>query len=399
RGGPAPAPAALAAAASAALAAAGHPAAAVTADPGGEIVAVVAGEVLVAPSVWLAAPGGALTLAAGTGAPAAYAGALLFARPSPGSGLWAVDDLPLERYVAGVVAREMPASWPEAALEAQAVACRSYALYALVAGGRAGDLYELVAGPQDQVYGGLGAETPATDEATWATAGEVLTYRGEPIQALYEPDSGGYTAPSADVWGTPVPYLAAVPEPPGYRPLRWREVRTGRELEALVQAATGVDVGPVQAVAPLPPLGPGGRVLALALTGPRGTVTVRDDRVRTALDLPSDVFALRTDAEVAVEGAGGRRRIALALEGLTAQGAAVAHVLGPGERAVVVGAGAARALPAAPAAFTFVGRGLGPGLGMSQDGALYMARQGAGAAAILLYYYRGVELSWWYGGP
>jgi|GEM_PF-7102315 len=388
---------ATAAAATAALAGRGTPPPVVPIVASGSDILVAAdGALTIAPAVWAVGAPGAVALAAPGGPPVPYAGALALLRPSPGSGLCAVNDVPLERYVAGVVPEEMSPGWPAAALEAQAIACRTYALFT-AAGASPSAPFQLTDTASDQVYGGLGVQTRATDAATWATAGVVATYGGEPIDAMYEPDSGGATANSVDVWGNALPYLAAVREPKGYVPSRWRVARTPAQL-ARDAAAAGTATGDVYAVAPVRREHVSDRVIGLALTGPQGTATLVDDAVRTALGLPSDLFHLRSDTEVSVEGAGTARRV-LGLVGLAVQGrSATAASVPPGAAdRILGGAGAHVTVATSPSVYWFDGTGSGPGLGLTQDGARLLAQDGASASAIVLYYYRGVALTQWYG--
>jgi stage II sporulation protein D len=121
----------------------------------------------------------------------------------------AVNVVGLEQYLGGVVAQEMPSTWPDEALKAQAVAARSYAL-AHRLGGKGFDLYADV---RSQVYGGIPAETARTTAAIAATKGEVLLWDGKPIDALFHSTSGGATADAAEVFGKPVPYLVGVDDP------------------------------------------------------------------------------------------------------------------------------------------------------------------------------------------
>jgi SpoIID/LytB domain protein len=100
-----------------------------------------------------------------------------------------VRSMPLETYVRGVVAAEMPSSWPAAALEAQAVACRTYALTAHAGGSR----FDVYADTRSQVYRGPAAYTPATDAAVAATAGQIVTYEGSPAITYFFASSGGRT--------------------------------------------------------------------------------------------------------------------------------------------------------------------------------------------------------------
>ena len=106
----------------------------------------------------------------------------------------------------------MPKEWPAAALQAQAVAARSYALASLVKN-RDFDLY---ADPRSQMYYGVAAETPATTAAVQATKGQILTYAGKIVTAFYYSSSGGRTASSADVFGLELPYLQARRRPVGH---------------------------------------------------------------------------------------------------------------------------------------------------------------------------------------
>jgi stage II sporulation protein D len=118
--------------------------------------------------------------------------------------------VPLERYVRGVVAAEMPASWPMAALEAQAIASRTYALTA-DAGGQRFDVY---ADARSQVYEGAKAETAQTNAAIAATAGQIVTYDGAPAITYYFASSGGMTEDVQDsfIGAAPEPWLQGVPD-------------------------------------------------------------------------------------------------------------------------------------------------------------------------------------------
>ncbi|HEY8030014.1 MAG TPA: SpoIID/LytB domain-containing protein [Gaiellaceae bacterium] len=130
---------------------------------------------------------------------------------SGGGRLAVVDAVDLEDYVRGVVGDEMPHRWPLAALEAQAVAARSYALATLHPRKR----FDLFADDRSQVYGGMGAETPGTLYAATQTEGRILTYGGRVATTYFFSTSGGRTADVRDVWpqlGT-VPYLRSVPDP------------------------------------------------------------------------------------------------------------------------------------------------------------------------------------------
>jgi stage II sporulation protein D len=137
----------------------------------------------------------------------AYRGKL--AVSTDGKVVQVVDTLGLEAYLKGVVPSEMPSNWPTEALEAQAVAARSYALANLTKG-RAFDLY---GDTRDQAYGGVAAESPSASAAIDATKGRVVLYKGKVADTLYFSTSGGRTASSLESTGTAVPYLVPVADP------------------------------------------------------------------------------------------------------------------------------------------------------------------------------------------
>ncbi|HEY1538846.1 MAG TPA: SpoIID/LytB domain-containing protein, partial [Solirubrobacteraceae bacterium] len=124
----------------------------------------------------------------------AYHGTLVVS--SDGGRLAVVNAVDLEDYVRGVIGDEMPHRWPLAALEAQAVAARSYALATLHPRKR----FDLFADDRSQVYGGIGAETPSTLYAATQTEGRILTYGGRVATTYFFSTSGGRTADVRDVW-------------------------------------------------------------------------------------------------------------------------------------------------------------------------------------------------------
>lgn len=136
-----------------------------------------------------------------------------------------VEEMSLEEYVYSVVAAEMPAAFPEAALEAQAVAARTYALYQRQSGKHA-DVGGDVCGEstccqafitQEELdarwEGDAAFYTEKLRGAVARTAGEVLTYDGTLAAAVYHASSDGSTRSAAEVWGGAQPYLTAVETP------------------------------------------------------------------------------------------------------------------------------------------------------------------------------------------
>jgi stage II sporulation protein D len=128
----------------------------------------------------------------------------------------AVNDVPLESYLAGVIGEEMPSYWEAEALKAQTVAARTYCLFIKYrfGPGRSWDLRRTQA---NQVYGGLNAESPMVWDAIRATEGLVLVCDqpdGPKIfPAYYSSTCGGHTENSANVFGDSYVSLVGVPCP------------------------------------------------------------------------------------------------------------------------------------------------------------------------------------------
>ena len=201
-----------------------------------------------------------------------------------------VNVVALESYLQGVVAGEVPHSWPEEALKAQAVAARSYALASLVKG----KPFDLYSDERSQVYLGVAGEKTSTTKAVTDTAGEVVLYGGKVATTYYFSSSGGKTASAADVFGFSVPYLVSRPDPwdkasPYYR---WGPVLLGART---VQAKLSVDARVVDLTGTATP---SGRLRSLAVETTSGSETVPASLVRTALGLRSTwltISVLRLD--------------------------------------------------------------------------------------------------------
>ncbi len=230
-----------------------------------------------------------------------YRGLLVVAADATGKTMHVVDRLSLENYTRGVVSREVPMDWPAAALEAQAVAVRSYAL----AHRDAGPDFDVYADGRSQVYGGVEAETPSTDTAVAATKGEVLLYDGEVADTFFSSSSGGRTAALTQVFPNekPVPYLVSVPDP--YDTLspyhNWGPVPVGAAFASRQLGIVGVT-----ALQPQPATG---RASVVLVSGATGQVPLPASFVRGQLGLRSTwwsgvgVLTLARPAGVAVPGA------------------------------------------------------------------------------------------------
>jgi len=279
-----------------------------------------------------------------------------------------LEEVPLERYLEGVVPHEIGAGSPPAALAAQAVLARTWAVKNRIRYGVDG--YHLCADTQCQVYSDPGQASAAVRAAIAATRGQVLTAAGRPIQAVYHASNGGVAAGLEEAWdGEPVPYLRPFVDAPPAAALRFplplaatalpsllqgdggaygadhprfrwqRQLTAGRLAEAL--AARGTAVGTVRSIRVLE-RGASGRVVALEIDGSTGRMVLRRDAIRRTLrELPSTLFTLT---------------------------------------------------PAGEGVWRLEGGGFGHGAGLSQAGAIDLARRGWSSDRILQHYYPGTAL-------
>jgi len=208
-----------------------------------------------------------------------YRGALeVVPTRSDAGSLNAINALALEQYVKGVIANESPSSWPQAALRAQAVAARSFALTAGV-GGNGFDLYS---DTRSQVYGGLDSETASTNAAVNATRGQVVTYGGKIAVTYFSACSGGHTENVEDVFfGPPVPYLVGVPDPyDHYCPLHtWTLKFSAAEINERLRAYLDGHLTRIVVTQ----RGASPRIVWAKLIGTGGVTKIRGDQLAAAL--------------------------------------------------------------------------------------------------------------------
>jgi stage II sporulation protein D len=135
-----------------------------------------------------------------------YRGDFLFRRTEEGS-LALINQLPVEKYLYGVVRKEIAPNWPTEVVRAQAVAARSFVV-ARMRGADNGEDYDVQSNHFSQVYGGYDAEDPQIRRAVDATAGQVLTYNNQVVPAYYHANSGGHIETAEAVWNSAkTPYI------------------------------------------------------------------------------------------------------------------------------------------------------------------------------------------------
>jgi SpoIID/LytB domain protein len=203
--------------------------------------------------------------------------------------------VPLERYVRGVVSAEMPSTWPLAALEAQAIASRTYALSSHAGGSK----FDVYADTRSQVYVGVAAETAQTNAAVAATAGQIVLYAGQPATTYFFASSGGITESieNSFLGSQPQPWLRGVADPYDGGPssswaLSMSFSSAAARLKGLVRGAfRGIGVL-ARGVSP--------RVVSAEVLGSRGATVVSGPELAARLGLTSTwmYFSVKNGARV-----------------------------------------------------------------------------------------------------
>lgn len=200
-----------------------------------------------------------------------------------GGTLYAINEVGIEGYVQGVIPNESPASWPQAALRAQAVAARSYGLATRING----DGYDLYDDIRSQVYGGKSSETPATNEAARKTNREVIKSDGSVVAAYFFSTSGGQTENSEFGFsgGSPRPYLKAVNDPyDDVSPYhRWTVRYSQGEMESKLSGLFTGNLKKIDVVE----RGRSPRIVRARVVGSSGSSVVSGDTLRFRLGLRS----------------------------------------------------------------------------------------------------------------
>lgn len=208
-----------------------------------------------------------------------------------GGGLQLVNSVDVEQYLRGM--GEVPASWPAAALQAHAIAARTFAVRAAAAG-RA-----LCDDQQCQVYVGAGNEHPSTSAAAVATRGRVLMFQGALAEAVYSASAGGISATPEEGFGPGSPeveYLRSTSYEVG-DPQLWAVTAPLAQLAARFGYR-----GEVSAVR-VSRTGPSGRPLEITFDGGAGAMVVAGHRFWRQLDLRSNLFTLRLQGSEVSSGA------------------------------------------------------------------------------------------------
>ncbi|MBA4371244.1 MAG: cell division protein [Thermodesulfovibrio sp.] len=250
------------------------------------------------------------------------------------AGMYLINELPLEDYIKSVVSAEIGANWDMEALKAQAVISRTYALFQKKANNNQN--FDLTSSVLHQVYKGSTVDARIA-YAVMNTGGEVLTYNGRLIEALYHSTCGGQTEDVEEVFGKNYPYLKPVssvcdlsPYAVWERKIPVEEIEKGLTLEGIREISVKSHTGTQ-------------RVRIIEVSHKTGVLTVKATDLRRLLGwsrLPSTNFELRREN----------------------------------------------------GAYVFEGKGYGHGVGLCQWSALQMARDGKSYREILDIFYPGTLL-------
>jgi SpoIID/LytB domain protein len=208
--------------------------------------------------------------------------------------------VPLERYVRGVVSAEMPSGWPLAALEAQAIASRTYALTADAGGSR----FDVYADTRSQMYESPptpAAETAATNAAVAATTGQIVEYAGQPAITYYFASSGGMTEDNENSFlgSTPEPWLRGVPDAYETKSSSWK---LSMSFASAAARLSGLVKGSFRGIEVLE-RGVSPRIVAAEVLGSRGNSHVSGPELAARLGLTSAwaYFSVKNGASVTRE--------------------------------------------------------------------------------------------------
>ncbi len=306
-----------------------------------------------------------------------------------GQTLAAINELGLDDYLKGVVAKEMPSSWHIEALKAQSVVARNYVLTNSTKHLSSG--FHVCNTVHCQLYGGLSAETARTNQAVDETSGVVMYYDGQPAEGYFHSSSGGRTESSVNFWNEHRPYLVGVDDTAGLGSPHdeWRVELSANDIRVQL-AGNAIHIGEIQALS-ITSVSENGRVLEMVIQGSAGSYTLKKDRIRTILG-SSRVKSIFFTFENAIAATAMQAAVpSIDRSSLESAFAAL--------RAVVDRQGAQSVVPqtqiltqrvSSSGKFVLLGRGYGHGVGMSQYGAKNLAEAGRDYRQILTHYFTGV---------
>lgn len=305
--------------------------------------------------------------------------------------LLSINTVELEDYLMGVVASEMPASWPLEALKVQAIAARTYAV--ANTGNSSSSIYDVSDNQNSQVYNGVWGEKSSTNMAIEETEGEMIYYNDTMIEAYYHSTSGGTTDNSENVWAYPLPYIKGVED--HYSDISpYTDWDMDFTEDDLIDILNENDYGVEKIYSIMESIvSEFNRVIELSILTDVGEIILEKEEARriigysklksTWYDFEGNNKSMVLTAEGSVE---------KNLGGLSVLRGKVHESISFEDNNKVITSEGKLFIPSCPDNYTIIGKGFGHGLGMSQYGAKSMADEGFDCNEILKHYYYGVDI-------
>lgn len=325
----------------------------------------------------------------------------------------------IEDYVKGVINKEIGSSAGLEAKKAQAVTARSYAR--ANEGLHSSEGFDVCCGTHCQTFAGVGAESDSSNEAVDATKGQMIYYDGKVVRGYYYGNSGGHTANSEDVWYSALGYTRGVVDK--YSPKSEWEVEYTRA--ELTKAFASKNLGTVTSVT-INGFDNGGYVSSITITGTQNSTTYSKDAVRSftsgIASLKSRMFTIDTNGgKLLTNGVStgnqsggtfyargadsfsqlgntlfardrnGSSQLSLGGVSILDGSGNIIHASGQ-ETTAGTGGTMTVVLNNDTDSLIITGKGNGHGVGMSQEGAIVMAKEGYSYIDILNYYYTNIEV-------
>ena len=315
-----------------------------------------------------------------------------------------VNIIGVENYLSSVVGSEMPTKWPMEALEAQAIASRTYALKQ-----KGNSVFDIDSTNKNQVYNGLESRTFKTKKAVRATRSLVLVYKNKLINALFHSSSAGMTENSQDVWKNKFPYLSSVKDFDKNNPkLKWQKRFSSEELQKLFPSIGGIKQIEILSITNT------GRVKNVKIQGDYGSAQFSGLDIRKKMNLKSTLVRFKlikeddkpnTTSTTVLEDkpitylvkAGDNLsdiayRYNVSLYELVTSNSIKDPALININQILLIPRNQVKNVSSSDKTLVVSGYGSGHGVGMSQWGAKHMASKGAKAEEILKHFYKGVKI-------
>ncbi|NTV90351.1 MAG: SpoIID/LytB domain-containing protein, partial [Clostridiales bacterium] len=258
-----------------------------------------------------------------------YRGAIEYRRIT-GSDMTVINMVSLKEYLYGNVPAEIGGKSPAEAIKAQAVAASMYAINNEGKHGKTG--FDVCATTNCQVYKGYSAEVAGCNAAIDEVAGKVITYNGQlASQIYYFASSAGRTEDPINVWGYSYDYLKSVEDK--YEPIyTWTKTLRASDIKAKIPS-----LGNILGMC-ITKTSETGRVTELTVRGDKTSVPARysRERSRTIFSLNSQLYTIKTDADVYVAAQAGSSSAKTQLGGLTVQGAGTAKTVASSSNKITI---------------------------------------------------------------